>query len=188
MSTAITGPSNKLKQLERASTALKMYRDGYNIGDIAKATQYKSTTGAWAAVRKALELEIRPGVEDFRRIESARLDWVTQKLVADIKDDTKSRARPRQIEVLLKVMERRAALMGLDLAESTDKKSDGPKVVVYYRDDRQEERREQVKEILDGDFIEITGSTPALPAPRSPDQGDGIQDPSHSDGGRDGVR
>lgn len=102
--------SDEIEVVERERRVIELRRAGYTFDDIAKAVGYSFASGAHAAYRRALKRTLQEaGVEELREAEVDRLDrlqralW-TQALTGDVK----------AISTLLRLMERRARLLGLD--------------------------------------------------------------------------
>ncbi|MFE3577856.1 hypothetical protein [Streptomyces vinaceus] len=99
---------------ERRGKAIRMKIDGASYTEIAEALGYSSKGSACSDVRRALEkhvVEEGLAVEAWRELELARLD-VLQRAIWP-----KAMAGdPRAIETALKILDRRAKLLGLDSA------------------------------------------------------------------------
>ena len=94
----------------REAEALSLRLAGYSYGEIASELGYANASGAHKAVMRALE-KLHPveKAEKLRRIEAARLDRLWRRLWAKLEEGDLS-----VVDRLLKIMERRARLLGLD--------------------------------------------------------------------------
>jgi hypothetical protein len=170
-----------IEKYRKVQLAMKLRYSGMGWRDIAEQLGYKSHTGIHADVHKLLGEEIDEDVEALRQRELGTLDLMQQELMKAVLAGQKW--APRAAEVIVKLMERRAALAGLDSAEKHELKVTGPQVVEYLRDDRQESHRAQLAEVLKGTALEslyappevidaeFSELPPALPPARSPDPG-----------------
>jgi hypothetical protein len=106
----------RVKAAERQQRALEMRRDGRTCADIAKHLGYASEAGARKAIHAALDgvrSESGETVERMRRLEQIRLDELTMILEIRI-DDAGEDFSLRDVDALLRIMDRRARLLGLD--------------------------------------------------------------------------
>lgn len=100
------------KILARRAECFKMRMQGHTFPEIAEALGYNSKQAAWsdyqAALRDARD-EYTDDLEELRTFELARLDAIAARAWAyDTVGDIKA------LDVLLKVADRRARLLGLD--------------------------------------------------------------------------
>ncbi|MCY0917048.1 hypothetical protein OS965_02505 [Streptomyces sp. H27-G5] len=99
---------------ERRGKAIRMKIEGATYTEIAEELGYSSRGSACVDVRRALEkhvIEEGLAVEAWRELELARLDILQQSIWPEAKD-----GNPRAIETALKILDRRAKLLGLDSA------------------------------------------------------------------------
>lgn len=99
---------------EKQAKALEMRKGGATFREIAEELGYASPSGSFEAVKSALDKTLHEPAEDLRKLELERIDtmWATvweNVLGGDL--DSMSMA--------LKIGERRARLLGLDIKEST---------------------------------------------------------------------
>jgi hypothetical protein len=110
-------PPEKLRALDFERKAMDLRMAGWSYYAIG-AKLGKTTTGAWAAVDRAVmkaEKLIAEDAKKLRAIEVARLDEVHASKWPDaMRGDNKS------IEIVLKIMERRSKLQGLDAPTKTE--------------------------------------------------------------------
>lgn len=107
-----TSTARVAKEMKQ-SEALKMRRDGKSYDEIGKALDVHQVT-AYRYIKTALaELdgEDRETAEEVRRLESLRLDQLTEKYLALAIDGDRDAAT-----TVLKIMDRRAKMLGIDLA------------------------------------------------------------------------
>ena len=120
----------RLKARERWLEALELRKKGHTFESIAESLEYAGPGGAYQAVMKALKETFREPVEEMRRLESARLDEMQEKISVNVgpgKDD----GLP-VVDRVLRIMDRRAKLLGLDSPQKSevDLKVKGPLVIV----------------------------------------------------------
>jgi hypothetical protein len=104
---------------ERVNKALELRKAGCSFRVIAEQCGYKNAQRAHAAVKRALELIPRENALDVRRIEVERLDRLM--LAAwerALKGDLDAG------DYILRVMKRRAALLGIDAPTKTQVSGD----------------------------------------------------------------
>jgi len=103
----------RLTAREREKRAVELRKEGYTYQEIADELGYKSPASSRSALLRAMErmLPIEEA-EEVRAIEAARLDAMTQRLWAKFKQ--KGKVNLGIIDRLLRVMERRARLLGID--------------------------------------------------------------------------
>jgi hypothetical protein len=105
--TSRTSPA-RLAQAQRAVRALELRAGGATFAAIGEDLGI-GAAGAFKLVERALRYALQEPAEAVRQIEAQRLDMLWRRLQPKIrKGDLKA------IEVALKVMARRAALLGLD--------------------------------------------------------------------------
>lgn len=93
----------------RAALALQMALEGHDWKTTAHLSGYASAGAAWNAVQRELQRTIQPLADEVRKMEIARLDrYLT---VFDKKAMT---GDGWSLDRCLRIMERRAALLGLD--------------------------------------------------------------------------
>jgi len=100
----------RLRAAKKQVKALELRVEGLSFRQIALELKYKGPSGAYKAVDAALERTIREPAEQVRLLELARLDrlqvmpWKQATVIGD----------PKAVANVLKIMERRAKLLGLD--------------------------------------------------------------------------
>lgn len=120
----------------REIRAVQLRAAGAGFDQIATALGYANRSGAYKAVRRALQRWGSEAVEELRVLELARLDQITQKLWPQIlgapaKDNGDgTQAPPREpdqkaMDLYLKVSGRRAKLLGLDMPITLDLTAEG---------------------------------------------------------------
>lgn len=99
----------RLSAVERQLQALDLRKTGASYPQIARALGYKSPSGAFQAVNAALERVVREPAEEVRALELERLDRLQfAAWPAASQGDVKA------IDAILRIMKRRAELLGLD--------------------------------------------------------------------------
>jgi hypothetical protein len=111
--------ANRIVAAERQGQALALRKAGLGYAAIARQLGYAGASGAYKAIMTALRALTREPAEELRALELARLDDLLAGLWADAR-----RGNVAKVDRVLKVMARRAALLGLDapqrFAEVTD--------------------------------------------------------------------
>lgn len=114
----VTAHDNQLK-------ALELRKAGVSYQRIAETLGYKDSSGAWRAVKAALKKTLQEPADELRTLEIERLDAMLSAIWASVKQGQYG-AQDRA----LKIMERRAKLLGLDAPVKQDITSDGEKITV----------------------------------------------------------
>lgn len=109
------GTDRRITAAERQRRALQMRKSGSTFDQIAKAVGYSNESGARKAVFTALKKLVQEPAEELKKLELERMDVMIQSLWPDV-----LQGKPRSIEVALKVMDRRAALLGLDAPKQVE--------------------------------------------------------------------
>lgn len=94
----------------KAKQALDMRLGGKSYPEISDALQYSGPGAVFNAIQRLLRFHEHEGVKELRKVESARLDEMLKKLWAKAVLGQKE-----AVELVLKIMKRRAALVGLDV-------------------------------------------------------------------------
>ena len=105
----------ELDALDKQMRALELRKAGVSYSDIAKSLGYKSASGAFAAVRSALIKTLREPADELRALELERLDalWFTYYPMA-------KRGDLQAMDRCIKIMERRAKMLGIDAPQRTE--------------------------------------------------------------------
>lgn len=94
--------------IERRTRAVELARSGWSYDEIAQQLGYASRSGAWHAVRKALDDHQAGEVEEFRALELQRLDSLQVALWPKaLEGDVNA------IQGILKIIDQRCRLLGL---------------------------------------------------------------------------
>ncbi len=110
----------RVKAHDRQLMALKLRKAGITYEDIAAQLGYKSAVGAYHAVTAALRVTLQEPADEVRKLELERLDAM---LLAIWQRVTKGDYGA--IDRALRVIERRAKLLGLDAPVKQDITSNG---------------------------------------------------------------
>ena len=105
-----------MKVLQREVSALTLRMEGKTFEEIAAALGYANRSCAYAAVMAALERNIDEPTAEMRNLELKRLD----KMLAGLWPSA-SKGNGLAVDRALKIMARRARLMGLDIEGSDDR-------------------------------------------------------------------
>lgn len=100
---------------ERQVQALALRKAGVSYEQIASALGYASGSGAYQAVHRALRKMLKEPAEEVRDLEVARLDEMLRALWPGVQA-----GEPKKVLAALRVMERRAKLLGLDAPAKID--------------------------------------------------------------------
>lgn len=99
----------RLTATARQARCLELRRRGLSYREIARRCEYRGPSGAHKAVTSALSKTLRECSEDVRQLELERLDAMLAGLW-----DKATRGDVRSVSAVLRVMDRRAKLLGLD--------------------------------------------------------------------------
>ena len=102
-------PANDVNAQERATQALKLRKLGFQYEEIAQQCGYANKGIAWNAVQRLLSKQRTEAVDQLRDIETQRLDDLMRPFMLRAMKGEKDAAL-----VVLRIMERRAKLLGLD--------------------------------------------------------------------------
>lgn len=114
----VTAHDNQLK-------ALELRKAGVSYQRIAETLGYKDASGAWRAVKSALKKTLQEPAAELRTLEVERLDAMLSAIWASVKQGQYG-AQDRA----LKIMERRARLLGLDAPVKADVTSGGEALTI----------------------------------------------------------
>lgn len=100
----------RLKAREKQRQALELRKGGATYRAIADALGYRGPQGAQAAVESALKLTLQEPADRVRQLELERLDTMVLALWSGVRGGDLG-----TIDRMLKLMKRRAELLGLDM-------------------------------------------------------------------------
>ncbi len=100
----------RLKAHEKQLTALGLRKAGKTFEAIAAELGYAGPAGSYKAVMSALKRTLQEPADEVRRLEIERIDAMWEKVWWQIKSGDH-----KAVNVLLRLMERRAKLLGLDM-------------------------------------------------------------------------
>jgi hypothetical protein len=105
------------KVADREIEVLKLRRGGLTFDMIADRVGYASASGAYKAWKNAMRRVVYDDVDAIRKTELDRLDIAQAAIWGDLTDiqNIDANTRARLILALIKVMERRSRLLGLDV-------------------------------------------------------------------------
>ena len=108
----------RLTGREREAQAIELRKEGYTYQEIADTLGYRSPSGARDAILRAMKrLLPAENVEEVRSMEVARLDAIMRRLWKKLKPEAFGKDELLVVDRILKVMDRRARLYGLDAPE-----------------------------------------------------------------------
>lgn len=94
---------------DREVAAIELRRKGLTYQAIADEIGYANAKGAQKAVQRGMQRALQEPADELREIEAARLDWAMSRIWGQVESgDLKA------IGTMLRIMERRAKLLGLD--------------------------------------------------------------------------
>lgn len=109
MAVQMANPQRELEANEKQRQALELRKGGVSYAAIATRLGYRGASGAWHAVRAALRKTLQEPADELRQLELERLDGMLLGIAPQV-----SRGNFGAIDRALKIMERRARLLGLD--------------------------------------------------------------------------
>jgi hypothetical protein len=101
--------ANKLASHDRKLQALELRKAAVSYQQIADQLGYRSASGAFNAVKAALKATLREPANELRDLEVARLDAMLLPLWRRVQSGDE-----KAVDRVLRIMERRARLLGLD--------------------------------------------------------------------------
>lgn len=110
----VASKAQQAKTAERRGKAIRLKIEGHTYTEIAQLLGYSNRASACSDIRRALEkhvIEEGLAVEAWRELELARLDILQKAIWPEAMEGS-----PRAIETALKILDRRAKLLGLDSA------------------------------------------------------------------------
>ena len=121
--------TRQVRAHERHLQALELRKAGVTYEVIAGQLGYANASGARKAVLSALKATLREPAAELRELELARLDAMLLPLWRRVQAGDE-----KAIDRALRIMERRARLLGLDRKTAEGEAPDTVKVVVEYVD------------------------------------------------------
>jgi AraC-like DNA-binding protein len=100
----------RIDSQERVAKALELRKAGETLQQIADQLGYANPSAVYAAIRRTLDQIVVPAVEEYRKMELERLDALQLAVWPAAR-----RGDYQAIDRVLKIMERRARLLGLDV-------------------------------------------------------------------------
>ena len=101
--------------IEREKKVLELRRGGLTFDLIAERVGYANASGAHKAYLSACRRIVVEDVEAIRNAEIDRLDIAQAAIWGDLVNGADAQDRARAVLALMKIMERRARLLGLDM-------------------------------------------------------------------------
>jgi hypothetical protein len=105
----------QISAAERQLRAVELRKQGYGFQEIADQLDYAGPSGAHKAVMAALRKTIQEPSDELRKLECERLDVMLKSLWPFV-----LKGSPRHVEQALRVMDRRAAYLGLDAPKQVE--------------------------------------------------------------------
>lgn len=113
---------------DKQRQALELRKAGVSYAEIATRLGYRSGSGAHAAVGAALKKTLQEPADELRKLEVERLDAMLLAIATQVRQGNHG-----AIDRALRIMERRAKLLGLDAPTRQDVTSGGEKITVNWR-------------------------------------------------------
>ena len=104
-------PPKRARPSDRRRRALELRMQGLTLAEIADEVGYASPSGAYAAVKRALDAETFDEAAEFRKLHVARLEA----LIVGIWDLARE-GKLGAVDRVLNLLKREAKLLGLDLS------------------------------------------------------------------------
>lgn len=127
----IANSDRQVQALDRTSRALELRKSGATFAHIANELGYANESGAYKAVMRALKKTLQEPADEVRMLEVERLDALLSGLWA-------RKNTPEVTDRILRIMERRAKLLGLDSPVRSDVTSGGEVLPIVYVNDWRE--------------------------------------------------
>ena len=116
----------QVKAYERQKEALSLRLVGLSYDAIAERLEFANRSGAFRAVQAALKKTLQDPADELRTLELERLDSMLLPMMAQAKKGNQG-----AVDRVLRIMERRAKLLGLDAPTKQEiTGSDGGPVVI----------------------------------------------------------
>lgn len=101
--------------IDKEKRVLELRRGGLTFDLIAERVGYASASGAHKAFKSACRRIVVEDVDAIRNTEIDRLDIAQAAIWSDVINGADAQIRARAVLALIKIMERRAKLLGLDM-------------------------------------------------------------------------
>lgn len=105
----------RIDETDKQRQALELRKAGVGFDEIAQRLGYRGASGAYYAVKTALQKTIQQPANELREIEVARLDALLLGLWPEAR-----KGNVAKIDRVLRIMQRRADLLGLDAPKRID--------------------------------------------------------------------
>jgi hypothetical protein len=109
-----------IETAERERKAVVAALSGASFDDIARDLGYTTRAGAWKAVQRALKRTVQPAADEYRQLELMRLDRLLVGLWPIAIGDGDTPPDYEAIDRVIRIMQRRAKLLGLDAPVKID--------------------------------------------------------------------
>lgn len=107
-------PKRIAEETEREKRVMEMVVGGYTFRRIAEILGYADGSSAHRAYKRGLQKTIRPAADEVRALEEERLDHLTRVWLPKALGLDGNAPNRQAAEVMLKVMDRRARMFGVD--------------------------------------------------------------------------
>jgi transcriptional regulator len=118
--------ANNIDATEKQAKALVLRKAGASYAAIAEALGYGGVSGAFKAVSSALKKTLREPADELRTLELARLDDMLKAIAGHV-----AAGNLTAIDRALKIQQRRAALLGLDMPTKIENSGDVRVTIEY---------------------------------------------------------
>lgn len=109
------GELRRISAAEKQRLVLELRKSGATFEEIAEQAGYASKSGAYKAFETALKKTLQEPADELRQIARERLNKMLNSLWPYV-----LKGSPRHTEVALKIMDREAALLGLDAPKQVE--------------------------------------------------------------------
>lgn len=109
---------------DKQMQALTLRKAGVSYQSIADALGYKTAGGAWVAVKAGLKKTLQEPADELRTLELARLDDMLKAIASNVQAGNLT-----AIDRALKIQDRRAKLLGLDMPAKVELNNTGELIV-----------------------------------------------------------
>lgn len=115
-------PQRLAEEREREKRVMEMVLGGYTFTRIAEVVGYADASGAYRAYKRGLEATVRPAADEVRAQEEERLDHLTRVWLPLALGLNGAAPNRQAAEIMMKVMDRRAKMFGVDAPTKVEAK------------------------------------------------------------------
>lgn len=119
----------RIEAIEKQKQALELRKAGATYEAIAKKLEYANASGAEHAIKAALKATVQDAADTVRQLELERLDGLLINMWKQVQNGNQG-----AVDRVLRIMERRAKLLGLDAPTKNEISGKIEKIVIEYSD------------------------------------------------------